>query len=587
MLRKLGKYELLEEIGHGGMATVYRARDVNLDREVAVKVMHPHLRKTPEARVRFTREARSVARLRHPNVLEIYDYGGEDEEESYISAELLTGPTLKDFVEAHEAHVPAEIAACFGVLLARALVAAHAKGIIHRDVKPENVLLHEARTAKLTDFGIAQMVDSQSFTATGQILGSPGHMAPEQIDGGDIGPRTDVFSLGTVLYFVALRRLPFTGRNPHQVLKRIADGEYADPLRVDPTIGATLAEIIDRCMARDPEARYASAGEVEEALSAFLAEMGIEDPEEALAEYLADPATIDGVLRQRALDRHLVLAEAAVARGDRPEALRHCNRILALDDGNTRALELVEDLSRPPRRWPLAVAVVAVLAVGVGAYAASRPDSPDPDPDPVPEVIADAGVVPVVPEDLGPADQGSTPPEDAGRAQVEPTTAMVRPIRSRTRVVQLAPTPQNVEIAIDGADFRAFGPSFREIELDVGIHRFRVRGGSCCEDYDRQLLVRSGDEPLRVALNLDFRDASLLVRVRDANGRTVHGPVTVEPDGRAAGATARTGSVFGVPMSDASMTRRVVVRGDFGQETRSVRLTAGGAPTSVEITLPP
>src|SRR5690606_2653890 len=232
MLRKLEKYEILEEIGHGGMATVYRATDTVLDRPVALKVMHPHLRAAEEARKRFHREARSVARLRHPRVLEIYDFSGEGSSEAYIAAELLTGPTLKQWREGR-GEVPAEIAACAVIQVAQALEAAPAAGIVHRDVKPEHVHLHKNRAPKPTDLGIADMIDAQSMTATGQILGSPGHMAPEQIEGKDCDARSDLFSLGTVLYYLATGRLPFTGRNPHQVLKRIVDGEYADPLRVN------------------------------------------------------------------------------------------------------------------------------------------------------------------------------------------------------------------------------------------------------------------------------------------------------------------------------------------------------------------
>ena len=281
MLRKLEKYEVLNEIGHGGMATVYRARDSSLDRLVALKVLHPHLQRTSEARARFTREAKSVAKLHHPHILEIYDYSGESSDETYIAAELLTGPTLKDFVPEFK-QTPPEIAACIALQLAEALREAHEKGIIHRDVKPENVLIHEDRCVKLTDFGIAHMVDTHTFTATGQILGSPGHMAPEQIESGDCDVRSDVFSLGTVLYFCATGRLPFVGRNAHHLLKLLLDGDYPDPLRLRPEIGADLAAIMKRALSRRPTDRYQSADEMAAELRAGGFEVELIDDDVAI-----------------------------------------------------------------------------------------------------------------------------------------------------------------------------------------------------------------------------------------------------------------------------------------------------------------
>ena len=349
MLRKLEKYELLEEIGHGGMATVFRGRDERLDRLVAVKVLHPHLQKAPEARIRFTREARSVAKLKHPNILEVYDYSGEDSPESYIAAELLTGPTLKRFAEDHGA-LPPEIVAAIGIQIARALATAHQHGIVHRDVKPENVLFHEARTVKLTDFGIAQMVDAQSFTATGQILGSPGHMAPEQVEGGDIGACSDIFSLGTVLYFLAVGRLPFTGRNPHQVLKRIMDAEFADPLRVQPAIGGELRRIVLRAMAREPGERHASAEELEADLLAFLQGLELDDPDALLERYLADPEAVAAELRDNAIAVLTRRGREAMERKDRAAALECFNRVLALDEGNEEVLRLLDKLGDDGQR---------------------------------------------------------------------------------------------------------------------------------------------------------------------------------------------------------------------------------------------
>ncbi len=372
MLRKLEKYEILEEIGHGGMATVYRAHDTVLDRAVALKVMHPHLRAAEEARKRFHREARSVARLRHPRVLEIYDFSGEGSEEAYIAAELLTGPTLKQWREKQK-EVPAEIAACFVIEIARALEAAHAARVVHRDVKPENVLLHENRTLKLTDFGIADMVDAVSMTATGQILGSPGHMAPEQIEGKDCDARTDLFSLGTVLYYLATGRLPFTGRNPHQVLKRIIDGEYADPLRVNPTIGGRMRAIIVKSLEREPDARYQSARALIEELDRFIGEVGIEDAEATLERYLADPTAVGAEIRRATIDRSIEHGARASDAGDVPSALDYYNRVLALDEGNERVLKLIERVGMDRRRRMIMRAGAALMAVGgvtaLGAWA--------------------------------------------------------------------------------------------------------------------------------------------------------------------------------------------------------------------------
>ena len=192
------------------MATVYRARDTVLDRDVALKVLHPHLRGAPEARARFQREAKTVARLRHPNVLDVYDFGEDAGSEAYLATELLTGPTLKEWVQTHS-RLGAELAVALAIQIGEGLAAAHDSGIVHRDVKPENVLLHERRVLKLTDFGIAHLVDANTFTATGQVIGSPGHMAPEIVQGGEASVATDMFSFGTVLYFLLTGTLPLYG----------------------------------------------------------------------------------------------------------------------------------------------------------------------------------------------------------------------------------------------------------------------------------------------------------------------------------------------------------------------------------------
>ncbi len=582
MLRKLEKYELLEEIGHGGMATVYKARDARLDRLVAVKVLHPHLQKAPEARVRFTREARSVARLHHPNILEIYDYSGEDSEESYIAAELLTGPTLKRFVEDGPA-LPAEIAACFTIQIARALAAAHAEGIVHRDVKPENVLLHDGRCVKLTDFGIAQMVDAQSFTATGQILGSPGHMAPEQVAGARIDARTDVFSLGTVLYFLAVGRLPFTGRNPHQVLKRIVDAEFPDPLRVRPSIGAELARVIRRAMAREPDDRYASAAELEAALMAFLAHLDIDDPDALLRAYLAEPESTAARLQAQVLTTYTRLGRAALARKDRAAALDFFNRVLALDETNEEVLRLVDRLGRGDGRvlWVGGAAALSGLAFLAYALWGHAPAPHDPPTKPV-LPPADAG------QDAGSFDSGVDAADSQDAAVVVPVADAAppphRPRGERVRRVRLLPSPRNVRIAIDGDPPKPWGPGGLEfVELEAGSHTFEFTG-DCCVSARRRVRIPRGEGVFELRQRLLFKPAGLLVRCPNCPPEA---RVEVRARGSAPSVRGRVGRLIQVPLSEPRELRqyRVTAPG-YAPYNGTVNLRTT-EPTEAEVTLQP
>ncbi|MGF1467069.1 MAG: serine/threonine-protein kinase [Sandaracinaceae bacterium] len=550
MARTLEKYEIVDEIGHGGMATVYRARDTVLEREVALKVLHPHLRSAEEARRRFHREARSVARLRHPRVLEIYDFSGVGSDDAFIASELLTGPTLKAFRE-EQADMPAEVAAAFGIEIARALEAAHEAGIIHRDVKPENVLLHEDRELKLTDFGIADMVDAQSMTATGQILGSPGHMAPEQIEGKDCDARTDLFSLGTVLYYLATGRLPFTGRNPHQVLRRIMESEYADPLRLRPAIGERLRGIIVKALHLDPDDRFQTARELREALERFVAEIGIDDPGALLARYLKDPDAVADEVRARAVGHLIGAGTRASDAGDIHGALDCYNRVLALDEGNEEVLRLVQRVGQDRRRRMALVGaglmaagvVAATIALGVWA---SRPP---------PATLASTSATTALaggpeetlaaarpPTDLEAAvDSGSgggAPPDPRGRdaGPPLPSRTVARVSRPRhangTRRVVIRSRPPVVWVRIDGeGSWYENAPGFSP-ELSLGSHTFDVQARVENNPYRRTTfreVVRAGSGPQRLDFELPYEGAMLQVN------SSADGAVAV--DGQPVGAT--------------------------------------------------
>ncbi|UJR85944.1 serine/threonine-protein kinase [Sandaracinus amylolyticus] len=534
MLRTLEKYEILEEIGHGGMATVFRARDSKLDRLVALKVMHPHLRGSKEARARFRREAQGVARLRHPCVLEIYDYSGEDSEESFIATELLTGPTLRKFADDHPS-IPAEIAACFAIEVCRALSAAHEKGIVHRDVKPENILIHEARCVKLTDFGIADMVDSHTMTATGQILGSPGHMSPEQIEGRDCDARTDVFSLGTVLYFLACGKLPFVGRNPHQVLKRIVDGDYADPLRVQPAIGGKLRAIIVRALAHDPAARYATAADLERDLRTFVADIGIDDPAATLASYLTDPDATAAAITKRTIVACTALGKKARDAGHVPAALDHFGRVLALDNGNAEVLALVESVGRARRRTrTLAIAAASIgalalaslggwMMIGDEAARAGTLDVPITAADPrdagstaittIDAATTSTSVVAIEQPDAATTIAAAEP--DAGRTRIATTPRRSDPEptpEGPPRHVVFAFNPVSVRIGVDGRTPEPYGPRFQNIDLAPGRHHFVVESiESCCETASFDETIPAGEGNYLLRRTLESRPARLFV----------------------------------------------------------------------------
>jgi predicted Ser/Thr protein kinase len=366
----LDRYEILEQVGQGGMAVVYRGLDRSLHRQVAVKVLHGHLAQHAEARERFAREARAVAKLRHENILEIFDFAGEDALESYIVAEFIDGPTLTQLTADHPPRYP-EIGAMIAAQVCRALAHAHSFGILHRDVKPENIMIRADGVVKLTDFGIAQMLDMQRMTQTGQLMGSPAYMSPEHLEGNPLDFRTDIFAVGVVLYQLVVGDLPFRGRNPHELLKRIAEGVYRDPRQANPLVGNELGRIIDKALARAKEDRYPDVTEMLAALERYLENSGIRDCREELARYFEAPVPYELALRPRILDALSRRGRELLA-VDQVTALDLFNRVLTLDPDNREILGLVEKLSRRRRGLRIVALFGAVLALVAAAYGIDR-----------------------------------------------------------------------------------------------------------------------------------------------------------------------------------------------------------------------
>ncbi|MEO8844619.1 MAG: serine/threonine-protein kinase [Kofleriaceae bacterium] len=365
----LDKYELLERVGQGGMAIVYRGIDRTLKRTVAVKVLHRHLSDYQEARDRFEREAQAVAKLRHENILEIFDYSAKEGFESYIVTEFIDGQTLKQFITERPITFP-EIGAMIILQVCRALAHAHAGSILHRDVKPENIMIRHDGIVKLMDFGISHMVDLERLTVTGQLLGSPAYMAPEHVEGRPLDFRTDVFAAGIVLYQLTVGRLPFEGKNPHEVLKRIAECKFIDPRQANPRIGNRLGRIILKAMAAAPDDRYAAVGEMVLALEAYLDESGLAHdkiPAE-LARYFKAPASYEEALKTRLLDTLTKTGSEKLDGDDRSGALDVFDRVLTIDPENEKVLAILDRLNRRARLRMVLIGVAGLGVLVFGGY---------------------------------------------------------------------------------------------------------------------------------------------------------------------------------------------------------------------------
>ena len=261
-------YELLAELGRGGMGVVYKARQIKLNRLVALKMILAGAHASKKSLERFHTEAEAVARLRHPNIVQIYEIGEQDGL-PYFSLEFIEGGTLADRIKGTPQ--PAESAARLVETLARAIHAAHDSGILHRDLKPANVLLHADGTPKITDFGLAKKLDEAGQTATGDILGTPSYMAPEQASGRlhDVGPAVDVYALGAILYELLTGRPPFRAARPLDTLLQVVSDEVVPPRRLQSKTPRDLDTICLKCLHKEPHKRYRSASELADDLARF------------------------------------------------------------------------------------------------------------------------------------------------------------------------------------------------------------------------------------------------------------------------------------------------------------------------------
>jgi hypothetical protein len=372
--KTLGKYEIVQEIGRGGFATVYKAIDTTLERLVALKVLAPHLTWDLNFVKRFKEEARTAANLHHPNIVVIYEVA-EIEDLHYIAMEFLSGRTLSEVLRDDGTLSLAE-AANIVSQLGSALDYTHASGLIHRDIKPSNIILSEVGRATLTDFGIVKAAAGTRLTATGTIMGTPEYMSPEQVTGDPVGPGADIYSLGVVCFEMLAGKGPFAGTTASVLHAHV----YQEPPwlhSVRPEVPEAAAAVIHKALAKAPGDRYASAGELARDLAAAAEGRAPQATTEAPTKVLQRPEAEE----EEAAVGVEPPAEAATVAVPKPKVSdgavpkpKEREELVARPDEGTVALPREAPAKRSLPAVPILLALGA-LAVGV-VYVGTRPSGP-------------------------------------------------------------------------------------------------------------------------------------------------------------------------------------------------------------------
>ncbi|KPK48705.1 MAG: hypothetical protein AMJ63_17945 [Myxococcales bacterium SG8_38_1] len=389
-----------------------------------------------------------------------------------------------------------------------------------------------------------------------------------------------------MLYFCSTGRLPFVGRNPHHLLKLLLGGEYPDPLRLHPAIGAELAAIMQKALARDPADRYQSAAEMSASLREFLSEMGIDDPDETLARYLKAPTKVTAELRETSLERLIAIGAQASNSGDVPKAQAALSRALAIDDGNEKALKLLGSLGRRRRRGAMiAAALVAAALIGLASWVYSAWSSA-----PLPEELARRSDERPTPDDTKPSMVEELPgeveeTEETEVAQGASDERSVEPEEAAAngrRWVVFKPTPPNVSISVDGAPPKAYGPGFQKIRLKVGTHTFRFVGAEeCCEERVLRRRIPPGARDYELVVKLKYEPARLYLKGPAPANASVR--ITLPGNQRVSG---RIREILRIPMRSLRASAQVEISAPGYRTHKSVvKLRAGGDPTEHSFSL--
>ena len=480
---RIGRYEISEELGKGAMGVVYRAVDPNIGRPIALKTMRVDVSgsDTEDMLKRFQNEARAAGVLNHANIVTIYD-AGEDHGVFYIAMEYIPGRTLAQLLQ--EVHVvSAEQLVNIGTQICAGLDYAHSKGVIHRDIKPPNIMIAPDGTVKIMDFGIAKA--GASLTHTGEVLGTPNYMSPEQVKGKDLDGRTDLFSTGVILYEMATGERPFAGQNVTTVIYKIIHEVPAAPRELDVTIHPGLSMIIAKCLAKDPDDRYQCGADLATALKSYKI-VSVPEPRGTVAPNISPSATSIGTRAMSAVPP-TQLRTAAPATAVAAAAAK-----VATDESTpTERINLKPSAAAPAppptvtKKINIAVPtwIVAILVVLVGgAFAVKKlvlhttaavtsTQSAPPSPAPAPAATTtttETTVAPTTPDQPPAPIHGLTTPVPKEHATKPATVA------EGVGELRVTSNPPGAQIEIDGVSQDYYVTPFNAPPMKSGTHTVRA-----------------------------------------------------------------------------------------------------------------
>ncbi|UCC79817.1 MAG: protein kinase [Candidatus Zixiibacteriota bacterium] len=343
-------YKVVELIGSGGMANIYKAIQLSLDRPIALKIMHQHLTVDEGFVARFEKEAKQAAQLQHENIVSIIDYGS-DEGVYFIAMEHIDGKNLREILE-RQKRLPLEICLLVSHQIAEGLKYAHAHNLIHRDIKPSNIILSNDGRVMLTDFGIAKGCDDLTITGTGQMIGSPAYMSPEQAAGRPMDHRSDIFSLGIIMYEIICGEKPFKGETYQEMVASIMskEPESMQKLRVD--VNTEIEEQVKKALVKDVDSRYQSVEELADRIYTEMQRYKIPPVKKLISSFLSNPIKITTKLRSDKISNHMesALYYVTMGEGRLKEAKKEFQEVLRYDKNNKAAREYLKKLEARENR---------------------------------------------------------------------------------------------------------------------------------------------------------------------------------------------------------------------------------------------